>query len=75
MNAHWTGDPVALREYAQRHGLDPMQLAQAPPSNCRYCGKAIYWEVLPSGKKRPVDALDLDSHLCLNRPRRKGTLP
>jgi len=36
------------------------------------CGKVIYWETMPSGKKRPVDAMDLDSHLCLNRPRRKG---
>ena len=52
--------------------LDPEQVAQAPPSRCRYCGRPIYWETMTSGKKRPVDALDFDSHLCLNRPRRKG---
>ena len=55
--------------------LDPEQLAQAPPSSCRYCGRAIYWETLPGGKKRPVDAVDLDSHLCLNRPRKRKKHP
>ncbi|KKL74493.1 hypothetical protein LCGC14_2064370, partial [marine sediment metagenome] len=49
--------------------------AQAPPSRCRYCGRAIYWESLPGGKKRPVDAVDLDSHLCLNRPRKRKNHP
>lgn len=44
--------------------LDAEQLREAPPSTCRYCGEPIYWEVLRSGKKQPVNATDLKRHNC-----------
>ena len=44
--------------------LDAAQKREAPPSTCRYCGEPVYWEVLPSGKKQPVNATDFKRHLC-----------
>jgi hypothetical protein len=44
--------------------LDAEQKREAPPSTCRYCGEPIYWEALPGGKKRSVNATDFERHLC-----------
>jgi len=40
------------------------QFKMATPSTCRYCGKPIYWEVMPDKKKKPVDAVSLEPHYC-----------
>jgi hypothetical protein len=44
--------------------IDAEQKKEAPPSTCRYCGEPIYWETLPGGKKRSVNATDFERHLC-----------
>jgi len=51
--------------------LDAEQLKKAPPSTCRYCGEPIYWEALPDGKKRPVNAADFERHYCNERLKRR----
>jgi hypothetical protein len=55
--------------------IDAEQKREAPPSTCRYCGEPIYWEALPGGKKRPVNATDLEAHYCnecLKKEARRG---
>jgi hypothetical protein len=60
--------------------IDAEQLTEAPPSTCRYCGGPIYWELLPDGKKQPVDATDFGRHNCgkhgtENRPKKEAEMP
>jgi len=55
--------------------IDAEQLKVAPPSKCRYCGGPIYWEQLPSGKKRPVNATDFEAHYCDKRPKKEAEMP
>ena len=57
--------------------LDTEQKKEVSPAPCRYCGEPIYWEALPGGKKRPVNATDFERHVCERRgaeenPPRKG---
>lgn len=52
--------------------LDAEQLREAPPSTCRYCGGPIYWELLPKGRRQPVDATDFGRHNCGNRATEKN---
>jgi len=61
--------------------IDAEQLREARPSTCRYCGGPIYWEQLPGGAKRPVDATDFGRHNCArrgtekNRPKKETEMP